>query len=163
MARRPHLRARLAELVPQRLRLHQPGFPFHELAAGDEGVREERHRLEGLGSVPALLGPDMVGIFHYSLHEPDGDEIESSAGGAPVVYLHGAGNILPALEEAGPGSTVVAPGISCRWQIGHLARRRALHPAQAALQSLLQTPQVKLHRLGPLPETEQRVRPGRVR
>lgn len=39
--------------------------------------------------------------FHYVLKNEAGDEIESSHGGEPVVYLHGNyRNLLPALEEA---------------------------------------------------------------
>lgn len=46
------------------------------------------------------LGKNKVGRFHYSLSEPDGVEIENSHDGEPVTYLHGHGNVLPALEEA---------------------------------------------------------------
>jgi len=40
-----------------------------------------------------------VASFHYTLRGEDGAELESSRGGDPVAYLHGHGNILPALEE----------------------------------------------------------------
>ncbi|MBD4392491.1 peptidylprolyl isomerase, partial [Xanthomonas citri pv. citri] len=35
-----------------------------------------------------------------------GDVIDSSAGGAPLVYLHGAGNIIVGLEKALEGKNV---------------------------------------------------------
>lgn len=38
--------------------------------------------------------------FHYTLTEVDGEQLETSRdGGDPTLYLHGAGNILPALEK----------------------------------------------------------------
>ena len=40
-----------------------------------------------------------VASFHYTLRGEDGVEIENSREGDPVAYLHGQGNILPALEE----------------------------------------------------------------
>ena len=51
-----------------------------------------------------------VASFHYTLRGEDGAELENSRAGEPVAYLHGHGNILPALEEqlAGhaPGDTL---------------------------------------------------------
>lgn len=41
-----------------------------------------------------------VATFHYRLCGEDGMEIENSRDGEPVAYLHGHGNILPALESA---------------------------------------------------------------
>lgn len=37
--------------------------------------------------------------FHYTLREAGGDELETSRDGEPTLYLHGAGNLLPALER----------------------------------------------------------------
>jgi len=39
--------------------------------------------------------------------------------------------LAPAVKAAPATTTIVAPGISCRQQIQHLAGRRALHPAEA--------------------------------
>ena len=39
--------------------------------------------------------------------------------------------LAPAVKAADPATLVVAPGISCRQQIEHLAGRRAKHPAEA--------------------------------
>lgn len=38
--------------------------------------------------------------FHYTLSEAEGGQLETSRDGDPTLYLHGAGNILPALEQA---------------------------------------------------------------
>ena len=40
--------------------------------------------------------------YHYTMKGPDGSIIESSKeqGGEPVAYLHGAGELVPGLEEA---------------------------------------------------------------
>ena len=39
--------------------------------------------------------------------------------------------LAPAVKAAPPTTEVIAPGISCRQQIQHLAGRRAKHPAEA--------------------------------
>lgn len=44
-----------------------------------------------------------VVTFHYTLRNAAGDELETSRGGDPSAYLHGAGNILPGLEKAMTG------------------------------------------------------------
>lgn len=36
----------------------------------------------------------------YTLTDNDGSVLDKSEGGAPLAYLHGAGNIIPGLEEA---------------------------------------------------------------
>ena len=45
-----------------------------------------------------LIGDDSVVSFHYTLRDDSGSITESSAGGNPVVYLHGRNNIVPGLE-----------------------------------------------------------------
>ena len=42
----------------------------------------------------------------YTLTNDAGETIDSSAGGAPLVYLQGAGNIIPGLEKALEGKVV---------------------------------------------------------
>ena len=37
--------------------------------------------------------------FHYTLRDPEGRVIDSSAGGAPIVYLEGAGQIIDGLDQ----------------------------------------------------------------
>ena len=44
--------------------------------------------------------------IHYTLTNDAGEVIDSSAGGAPLVYLQGAGNIIPGLEKALVGKAV---------------------------------------------------------
>ena len=44
--------------------------------------------------------------------------------------------LAPAVKAAPADTEVIAPGISCRQQIEHLAGRRAKHPAEALWQAL---------------------------
>lgn len=44
--------------------------------------------------------------FHYTLTNQDGEQLDSSRGEAPLVYLHGAGNIIAGLEAALAGKQV---------------------------------------------------------
>lgn len=41
--------------------------------------------------------------FHYTLSNPEGEVMETSRDGEPSLYLHGADNLLPGLEEAMSG------------------------------------------------------------
>ena len=38
--------------------------------------------------------------FHYSLSDASGNKIDSSLGGAPMLFLEGSGQIIPGLEQA---------------------------------------------------------------
>jgi FKBP-type peptidyl-prolyl cis-trans isomerase SlyD len=49
------------------------------------------------------IGPETVVSFHYTLREESGEELETSRGGDPTAYLHGASNIIPGLESAMDG------------------------------------------------------------
>ena len=44
--------------------------------------------------------------------------------------------LIPAVKAAGPAVEIVAPGISCRQQIDHLAQRSAKHPVQLMWEAL---------------------------
>jgi len=44
--------------------------------------------------------------FHYTLTNNGGEQLDSSIGGEPLLYLHGAGNIIPGLEAALTGKRV---------------------------------------------------------
>ncbi|UXI70372.1 FKBP-type peptidyl-prolyl cis-trans isomerase [Tahibacter amnicola] len=46
-----------------------------------------------------------VASFHYTLTDAEGRTIDSSAGGDPLSYLHGAGNIVPGLEKQMTGKS----------------------------------------------------------
>lgn len=48
----------------------------------------------------------LVVSLAYSLRLDDGDEIDAAAADDPLVYLHGAGNIIPGLERALAGMKV---------------------------------------------------------
>ncbi|MEE4659771.1 MAG: peptidylprolyl isomerase [Halieaceae bacterium] len=54
-------------------------------------------------------GDNMVVSIHYTLKDEEGTVIDSSQGSEPLTYLHGAGNIIPGLENAIAGK---APGDS---------------------------------------------------
>ncbi len=41
-----------------------------------------------------------VVVIDYTLKDNDGEVIDSSEGAGPLAYLHGAGNIIPGLEDA---------------------------------------------------------------
>lgn len=41
-----------------------------------------------------------VALFDYTLTDAEGNVLDSSKGGEPLAYLHGAGNIIPGLEKA---------------------------------------------------------------
>ncbi len=47
-----------------------------------------------------------VVAFHYTLRNSDGDELDSSRGRLPALYLHGHGNLVRGLERALSGRTV---------------------------------------------------------
>ena len=49
------------------------------------------------------IGPETVAVFHYTLRNEAGEELESSRGSDASAYLHGANNIIPGLESAMAG------------------------------------------------------------
>jgi FKBP-type peptidyl-prolyl cis-trans isomerase SlyD len=46
------------------------------------------------------IAANCVAYIHYTLTDPSGSVLDSSSGGEPLAYLHGAGNIIPGLEQA---------------------------------------------------------------
>ncbi len=44
--------------------------------------------------------------FHYTLRDPEGRVLDTSAGGAPISYLEGVGQIIEGLDEAMQGLAV---------------------------------------------------------
>ncbi|MFQ5518390.1 MAG: peptidylprolyl isomerase [Mariprofundus sp.] len=46
------------------------------------------------------IAKDKVVSIHYTLKNDAGSVLDSSDGGEPLVYLHGAKNIIPGLEKA---------------------------------------------------------------
>lgn len=53
-----------------------------------------------------MIKENSVVTMHYELKDAEGEVLDSSKGQEPLVYLHGAGNIIPGLEEALIGKTV---------------------------------------------------------
>jgi FKBP-type peptidyl-prolyl cis-trans isomerase SlyD len=46
------------------------------------------------------VAKDAVVTIHYTLKNDAGDTVDSSAGGEPLAYLQGNGNLIPGLENA---------------------------------------------------------------
>lgn len=49
---------------------------------------------------------DAVVSFEYTLTDPDGKQLDTSTGRAPLVYLHGFNNIIPGLEMEMEGKQI---------------------------------------------------------
>lgn len=47
-----------------------------------------------------MIGDNLVVSINYKLADDDGNVLDSSEGSEPLVYLHGADNIIPGLEKA---------------------------------------------------------------
>lgn len=46
-----------------------------------------------------LIGNNLVVSMHYKLTDDDGNVLDDSTGKDPLTFLHGAGNIIPGLEN----------------------------------------------------------------
>ncbi len=53
-----------------------------------------------------MITKNKVVSIHYVLKDNEGNELDSSKGQDPLVYLHGASNIIVGLEEALEGKTL---------------------------------------------------------
>jgi FKBP-type peptidyl-prolyl cis-trans isomerase SlyD len=53
-----------------------------------------------------MIAAKKVVSIHYTLKNGDGEMLDSSDGSDPLVYLHGAGNIVEGLEKALDGKAV---------------------------------------------------------
>ncbi len=77
---------------------------MQRFVAGDHATRAAGHANIAAFTLAdrttVKISQDTVVTFHYSLQNTAGEELESSRGGDPSAYLHGANNILPALEAA---------------------------------------------------------------
>ncbi len=51
------------------------------------------------------IARDTVVTLHYTLTDDSGEVLDTSAGGEPLGYLHGHGNIIPGLEKALEGNS----------------------------------------------------------
>ena len=52
------------------------------------------------------IADGVVALIHYTLKNGQGEVLDSSAGGDPLPYLHGASNIVPGLEKELTGLAV---------------------------------------------------------
>jgi FKBP-type peptidyl-prolyl cis-trans isomerase SlyD len=52
------------------------------------------------------IAKDAVVTIHYTLKNDAGETLDSSAGGEPLAYLQGNGNLIPGLESALEGKQV---------------------------------------------------------
>lgn len=52
-----------------------------------------------------LISKNKVASIHYTLRDNEGTIIDSSEGRDPLPYLHGAGNLIPGMEEGLEGKT----------------------------------------------------------
>lgn len=55
-----------------------------------------------------LIGANSVVAIHYTLKNDAGDVLDSSEGSSPLLYLHGAQNIIPGLESELQGKSIGA-------------------------------------------------------
>ena len=55
-----------------------------------------------------LIGANSVVAIHYTLKNDDGEVLDTSEGSSPLVYLHGAQNIIAGLENELQGKSVGA-------------------------------------------------------
>ena len=46
-----------------------------------------------------IISENAVVLFHYTLTDEDGNQIDSSKGSDPMAYMHGHKNIIPGLEK----------------------------------------------------------------
>lgn len=51
------------------------------------------------------ISQDKVVAMHYTVTDHQGNELDSSAGGEPLVFLFGHGSLIPGLERALAGKT----------------------------------------------------------
>lgn len=52
-----------------------------------------------------VISKNKVAAIHYTLRDNEGTVIDSSEGRDPLQYLHGAGNLIPGMEEGLEGKT----------------------------------------------------------
>lgn len=57
-------------------------------------------------TTPTTVADKTVVTFHYTLRDADGEVLDSSEGEEPLIYLHGADNIVPGLERQLVGKKV---------------------------------------------------------
>jgi FKBP-type peptidyl-prolyl cis-trans isomerase SlyD len=53
-----------------------------------------------MGNLTVEITADKVVLIHYTLKDDSGAVLDSSAGGEPLAYIQGHGNLVPGLEKA---------------------------------------------------------------
>lgn len=77
-----------------------------------------------------LIGPNAVVSIHYRLTNSAGEELDASAAGQPLTYLHGFSNIIPGLENELAGKVAGdAFDVTVQPEDGYGARRDDLQQA----------------------------------
>jgi FKBP-type peptidyl-prolyl cis-trans isomerase SlyD len=100
------------------------------------------------------IAKDAVVTIHYTLKNDAGETLDSSAGGDPLAYLQGNGNLIPGLENALEGkkagdkvSVKIAPsdgyGELDKSLVQQVPRRsfKGIADVQVGMQFQVQTPQ----------------------
>ncbi len=73
------------------------------------------------------IADNFVASFHYTLTNDAGEVVDSSSGREPLAYLHGAGNIVPGLEQAMAGREVGdAFSVSVTPELGYGVRHEGM-------------------------------------
>src|SRR5271167_2865426 len=62
------------------------------------GWSSQTQALDGEANVE--IAADRVVLIHYTLKDEGGAVLDSSAGGEPLAYIQGHGNLVPGLERA---------------------------------------------------------------
>ena len=76
-------------------------------APGQSGIIGARPRVTLIYTGLIMqIAKDKVASIEYTLTDTEGTILDSSVGGEPLAYLHGAGNIIPGLEKALEGRKV---------------------------------------------------------
>lgn len=100
------------------------------------------------------IAKDVVVTIHYTLKNDAGETLDSSAGGDPLAYLQGNGNLIPGLEKALEGkkagdkvSVQIQPGEGYgdydKALVQQVPRRsfKGIANVQVGMQFQVQTPQ----------------------
>ena len=73
------------------------------------------------------ISSDRVVTIHYTLKDDSGTVLDSSAGGEPLAYIQGHGNLVPGLEKALEGKSAGdAVQVTVAPEQGYGARDQAL-------------------------------------
>jgi FKBP-type peptidyl-prolyl cis-trans isomerase SlyD len=66
---------------------------------------QTKRRKRRTGEFNVQIAADSVVLIHYTLKDDDGKVLDSSAGGEPLAYIQGHGNLVSGLEKALEGKS----------------------------------------------------------